>query len=105
MRISIPPNTKIEVFIFSINLELYFSEYPFSEFKDFSTIKPMQSISYAAGNSREEKLSRPEQVKDMVVEIYESKEGKPAEKLDSYHWAHPDLKIKLNESKGRKYII
>ena len=43
-------------------------------------------------------------MKDMVVEIYESKEGKPAEKLDSYHWAHPDLKIKLNESKGNKSI-
>lgn len=41
----------------------------------------------------------------MVVEIYESKEGKPAEKLDSYHWAHPDLKIKLNESKGNAQVF
>lgn len=73
LRISIPPNTKIEVFFFSINLELYFSEFPFSSFKDFSTVKPLNTVTFAAGKSREETISRPADAKDIMVEVYESK--------------------------------
>ncbi len=44
IRIIQPAHTAICVEIFQINLELYFSEYPFYEVKNFTSLKPSKAV-------------------------------------------------------------
>ena len=44
IRVSIPAKTKVEIMIFPLNLELMFSEHPFSSVDSFSAVKPATQI-------------------------------------------------------------
>lgn len=35
-------------------------------------------------------------MKDIIVEIYESREGKPSTKLSSWNWTNPEIKVKVS---------
>lgn len=40
VKLSVPASTRVEVYFYDINLELYFSDYPFEEVQSLSIIKP-----------------------------------------------------------------
>jgi hypothetical protein len=44
INIGIPPQTKVEVLTYDINLELFFSTFPFADFHDFSSATVANSI-------------------------------------------------------------
>lgn len=49
LRIIQPPETVIVVEFFEINLELQFSQNPFSDSTTFTCIKPTKSVTFEAG--------------------------------------------------------
>lgn len=50
LKISIPAGTKVELLIYSINLELLFSNNPFVEIKACSSVKPARILVYDEEN-------------------------------------------------------
>jgi hypothetical protein len=44
IKINRPANVKVIVNLYEIDIELYFSEFPFSEIAQFSAIKPTTSV-------------------------------------------------------------
>lgn len=100
IRISIPAQTKVEVLIFPLNLELMFSDNPFEEVESFSAIKPKKTIVMDSGGPRDEKVIRDEDLKDAIVHVYSTVEGLPARKVSSFIWENPKVKIKVNEKRG-----
>lgn len=75
LSLSIPPETEIEVLVYEINLELYFSQLSFQNGEKLSPfIVPNIIKTYESqGKVREETFIRPENVNDAVVQVYESK--------------------------------
>jgi len=69
-------------------LELYFSDFPFNEIQSLSVVKPKLSKVYDSGESREEKLKYADvqNLGNMIVQVYEFKEGVPAVKIGSFFW-------------------
>jgi hypothetical protein len=104
LKINIPAEVKVEVRFFEINLEMYFSEYAFSEVKSFSAIKPSSLVTYPAGLSRTETLLRIK-AKNIIVEIYEFKKGVAAKKITSFLWSNSQVKVKINENEGNSCLI
>lgn len=52
IKINIPPKTEVEVAVFPVNLELYFSEKPFGEIQSLGSIRPSKTIVFQAGEAR-----------------------------------------------------
>lgn len=107
LRLTIPSDTKVEVSFYDVNLELYFSDYPFDEIKSLSVIKPKMSKTFAPGQTREEKVafSEVEHLNNVIVEIYEFKEGVPSSKIGSFFWVNPKIKVKLSQNEGNFSLI
>ena len=101
IRLNIPENTEIEVHEFEINLEMYFSEFPFQPLTDFSsTMKPQRVTVYGEGKAREETYEREKGAKDIFVEVYYSTEKGKKKKLRGLLWKNPELKVKRKENSG-----
>ena len=68
VRISRPAQVKVTVNIYEIDIELYFSEFPFAEMAQFSAIKPTKTKIYE-GDFKVEKLERKDfcNLKNMFV--------------------------------------
>lgn len=60
---------------------------------------------YEAGESREEKLKRQDNMKDLIVEVYSTSEGLPSRKVTSFLWTNPKVKVKVNESRGNLQLF
>lgn len=107
LRVSIPPKTEVNINIYKINLELYFSNFPF---QDLTTFKPKtianQTIVFEAGEAREEKIARDSSFKDIYVEVIEKGSGgvnsgnQMSKKVNSLMWSNPEVKVKLMEQYG-----
>jgi len=56
---------------YKIDLELYFSEYPFEEVKTFSSLTPTKSIEFSGSEFKVERVDRKdyENLVDMIVEV------------------------------------
>lgn len=104
LKISIPANTKIVVNLYQINLELYFSEFPFEkEVTTFSAVKPSQALEFDSLKDFRTQVVKRDQfnkLKDVIVEIYEYKKDVPAKKVSNIFWVNPDIKVKISENEG-----
>ena len=100
LKLNIPEKTEVEVHVYDINLEMYFSEFPFQPLTDFSsTMKPQRVRVYEEGKAREEIFER-EKAKDIFIEVYYSIEKGKKKKLSGFLWKNPDLKVKRKEKLG-----
>ena len=92
--------TKVEVYFYDINLELYFSDYPFAQVQSLSVVKPKEVKAFESGSTREERIAFEDvqHLGNMIVEIYEFKEGVPALKIGSFFWANPKIKVKISQN-------
>ena len=75
IKINRPAKVTVFVNFYEIDIELYFSEFPFSDITKFSAIKPTKHKTFEAGEFKVEKLDRSivEGLKNVFVEIYEQK--------------------------------
>lgn len=101
LRINVPPETEVNVNIFKLNLELYFSNFPFGKAGELSSATiPNETIVLKAGEAREERIQRQDSFKDCLVEVTEWTEGSRVKKVSSLLWSNPKLKTKVQEEKG-----
>jgi hypothetical protein len=42
---------------------------------------------------------------NVIVEIYEFKEGVPSSKIGSFFWVNPKIKVKLSQNEGNFSLI
>ena len=101
LRINLPQSTSLEVMTYDINLEMYFSEFPFQPLDSFdSAVKANRVTTFEEGIAREEMLMREKNAKDIFVDMYYSVEQTKKKKLSGFLWANPLLKVKAKESMG-----
>lgn len=75
IKINRPAKVTVIVNFYEIDIELYFSEFPFSDITKFSAIKPTKFETLEGHEFKVEKLDRKycEGLKNVFVEIYEQK--------------------------------
>jgi hypothetical protein len=62
-----PEGTGVNVSVYNIKLEMYFSEFPFQPVGEFPSIKPSHRLTIKAGGAREEVIHRDDEWKSPVV--------------------------------------
>lgn len=107
IKINRPANTRVVVNFYKIDLELYFSEYPFEDVKISSAVAPTKSVELNGAEFKVEKIERKdyEDLENMIVEVYEYKPNVAVKKITSFLWTNPDVKIKINENLGTILLI
>jgi hypothetical protein len=98
IRIIQPAGAKIVIDVIEMNLELYFSEYPFDDVSTFNSIRPSKQIVYEeVKETIEHSIKRAdfESMKDVSVEITEHREGLAPKKISSFTWSNPEIKVKI----------
>lgn len=94
-----PADTFIKVEIFELNMELYYSTFPFAEISTFTSIRPSKEIPCVKKPETTEiiiKRSEYPNIKDATVEVTEYKEGLPPKSVSIFTWSNPDVKVKIN---------
>jgi hypothetical protein len=68
--------------------------------QSLSVVKPKEVKVFESGSTREERIAFKDvqNLGNMIVEIYEFKEGVPALKIGSFFWANPKIKIKISQN-------
>jgi hypothetical protein len=97
---------KVNVHVYDIKLEMYFSEFPFENLEQFGcSIKASETISIDAGEAREELIKRKEAWRNPLIEIMlEDREGRKS-KLGSFLWSNPKLKVRVREQEAQIQVI
>jgi hypothetical protein len=102
LRVVQPPETVIVVEFFEIDLELQFSQNPFSDSSAFTCVRPSRTVTFEAAKQTREILIRREDYvqRDAFVDVIEQRAGLPQRKLFSFSWTNPEVKVKLAEDVG-----
>lgn len=102
-RVVQPADTQITVELFQVNLEKFFSEYPFDDNLNFTSVRSSRSQVFPAAAKTQEILIRrsdyPE-LTDVAVEVIELKRGLPPRKVGSFWWGSSEVRVKLSENSG-----
>jgi hypothetical protein len=100
IKINRPGDTKVVVNFYKIDIELYFSEFPFQEVGTFSAVNATRSEKFTGKNFAVHVLKRADfaDLGDSVVEVYEYRLNSPPKRVDRFLWSNPAIKLKVNET-------
>lgn len=98
IKINRPGETKVVVNFYKIDIELYFSEFPFQEVGAFSAVNATRSETFTGKGFEVHVLKRADfaDLGDSVVEVYEYRQNAPPKRVDRFLWSNPSIKIKIN---------
>lgn len=100
MRILLPEKTSLELNLFAINLELFFSSTPFDDKNIVISVQPFKVIKVESKNGGEEKIEKPDEYSDIYVIPTETSATKSGQVLAPFLWNNDSVKVKLLEDNG-----
>lgn len=91
----LPEKTSVELSLFAINLELFFSSAPFAEKDIIISVQPFKIIKVHSKDGGEEKIEKPTEHADIYVVPIETSAVKSGQILSPFLWSNDSVKVKL----------